>query len=501
MIFIHKYPFFDARHKISRWFFRGLRVCGFVVVLSLCSPIFAENVFHAGLFFDEFPPTLDVGHDIEAIGPFFYDQQKDTETTWAIPPLFSHDTDPVVESREDDVFYPLLTYERFGKEYRWQFIQLFSFSGGQEPNDSEQRRFTVFPIYFQQRSPDINDNYTALVPFYGHLKNRLFRDDIFLVLFPLFSETRKHDVVTDNYLYPFFHLRHGDGLHGWQFWPLVGAEHKDVTTTTNGFGDTEIIGGHDKFFALWPIHFWQNNGIGTDDPEKFRADLPLYSYSRSPKRDSTSMAWPFFAWINDREKKYREWEGPWPFVVVARGEGKTTTRVLPLFGRSHNDTHESDFYLWPLYKFNRFHTGALDQQRTRILFYLFSDVIEKNTDTAAEKRRVDLWPLFTWHRDFNGNTRLQILAPVEPMLPNNRGVERNWSPLWSLWRWEHNAKSGAASQSLLWNLYRRDITAGTKKCSLLFGLFQYQSDVETNKFRLFFIPVAHSQKQPDPPVK
>ena len=94
------------------------------------------------------------------------------------------------------------------------------------------------------------------------------------------------------------------------------------------------------------------------------------------------MLWPFFNWIDDREKKYREWEGPYPFVVVARGPGKTTTRVLPLFGRSHNDTFESDFYLWPLYKYNRLHAGALDQERTRILFYLFVDATEKNTETG-----------------------------------------------------------------------------------------------------------------------
>ena len=118
----------------------------------------------------------------------------------------------------------------------------------QNPQDLPGRRFTLFPIYFQQRSPDTNENYTALVPFYGHLKDRLFRDEIFFVMFPIYSETRKRDVVTDNYLFPFFDLRHGDGLHGWQFWPLVGAEHKDVTTRTNGFGETEIIGGHDKFF-------------------------------------------------------------------------------------------------------------------------------------------------------------------------------------------------------------------------------------------------------------
>ena len=481
------------RTTTSQQILQGLRFCGFALVLSYVSPASAEDVFHAGLLFDEFPLTLDAGQRTEAAGPFFYDQQKDAEETWAVPPLFSHDTNSAFESREDDLVYPLLTYERYGKEYRWQLFQVFSFSGGLLPDGAGKKRFTLFPIYFQQRSPDTNENYTALVPFCGHLKNRLMRDEIFFVMFPIYSETRKRDVVTDNYLYPFFDLQHGDGLHGWQFWPLFGARHKVVTSVTNGFGDSEIVGGYDRYFALWPIHSWQNNGIGTDDAEKFRADLPFYTYTRSPKFDSTTVLWPFFTWIDQREKKYREWQAPWPFVIFARGEGKTTSRVWPLFSRSHNDTLESDSYVWPLYRHKEAHGDTLELTRNSVLFFVYSGVTEKNTQTGAEKKRQAAWPFFTWRHDFNGNERLQILAPVEPAVPDNRGIERNWSPLWSLWRWEHNAKSGAASQSLLWNLYRRDTTPDSKKCSLLFGLFQYQSKPEEKSVRLFYVPVSKTK--------
>jgi hypothetical protein len=474
--------------------FIHLQICWLLFAPIFSFKSFGED-FSAGPLFDKFKLTLDLGRRTEAIGPLFYDQEIDLEKTWAIPPLFSHDSNLTVESSEDDFVYPLLTFEHFGTEYRWQFCQLLSFSGGEDPQGLQKRRFTIFPVYFQQRSPDTNENYTALAPFYGHLKNRLFRDEIFFVMFPLYGQTRKKDVVTDNYLYPFFHLRHGDGLHGWQFWPLVGDEHKDVTIQTNGFGEKEITGGHDNFFALWPIYFNQTDGIGTDDPEKLHAVLPFYSSLRSPERDSTSVLWPFFADIDDRRGKYHEWEGPWPFVIIARGEGKTTTRFWPLFSQAHSDSLESDFYLWPLYKYNRLLAAALDQERTRILFYLFVNVTEKNIETKAERRRVDLWPLFTWHRDFNGNSRLQILAPVEPLLPNNRGIERNWSPLWSLWRDEKNPKSGANSQSLLWNFYRRDATPTSKKCSLLFGLFQYQSGSESTRLRLLYIPVFETHKR------
>ncbi len=470
---------------------------------SLClhMTVLAQDGFDAGPLYEQFPLTLDSGHRTEAAGPFFYQQERDTEKSWGIPPVFSRVTDPATESEIYDLFYPLLTCEIYGREYRWQFCQLLSFAGGQDQTQVPRNRFTLFPVYFQQHSPDTNENYTALVPFYGHLKDRLFRNEIFFVMFPIYGESRKRDVVTDNYLYPFFHLRHGDGLHGWQLWPVAGAEHKDVTTRTNSFSDTETIGGHDSSFLLWPLFLRQDTGIGTDNPEKFRAMIPLYAFSRSPQRDSTSVLWPFFNWIDDREKKYREWEGPYPFVVVARGPGKTTTRVLPLFGRSHNDTFESDFYLWPLYKYNHLHTDTLEQARTRILFYLFVDLTEKNTETGRERQRVDLLPLFHWQRDFDGNSRLQIFAPIEPMLPGSSGVERNWSPLWSLWRAENNPGTGAASRSLLWNLYRYDTKPGSKKCSLLFGLFQYQSTAQSKQLRLFYIPLVGRHQPAGRPAK
>jgi len=470
---------------------------------GLCFPIVAvgQSGLSLGPLYDQFPLTLDPGYRTEAAGPFFYQQKKDTEKSWGLSPLFSRVADPATETKTCDLLYPLLTCETYGEEYRWQFCQLLSFSGGQNQMGVPRNRFTLFPLYFQQRSPDTHEKYTALVPLYGHLKDRLFRDEIFFVMFPVYSETRKRDVVTDNYFYPFFDLRHGEGLHGWQFWPVAGGEHKNVTTQTNGFGETEIIGGHDRSFLFWPLYLKQDNGIGTDNPEKFRASIPFYAISHSPRRDSTSLLWPFFNWIDDREKQYCEWEGPWPFVVVARGPGKTTTRVLPLFGRSHNDTHESDFYLWPIYKFNGLHAGTLDQKRTRILFYLFSDLTEKNTETGKAKRRVDLLPLFTWHRDFDGNRRLQILAPIEPVLPGNSGVERNWSPLWSLWRAENNPRMGATSQSLLWNLYRRDTAPGAKKYSLLFGLFQYQSTAEGKKLRLLYVLLVTRHQAAGHPAK
>jgi hypothetical protein len=451
-----------------------------------------DNSF--GFLFDQFQLTLEEGYRTEAVGPLFYSQHEEESgaSTLAFPPFFSSYDDPSVESHENDFLYPVLTSIHYGQEYRWQFFQLISFAGGREQDASTEDRFTLFPIYFQQRSTGTNQNYTAVFPIYGHLQNRFWRDRIFFMLFPIYSQTQKRDIVTDNYLYPIVHVRDGIGLHGWQVWPLYGSEHKIITLQTNGFGDVQTIGGHDRYFALWPLYLYQNNGIGTENPLKFRASIPLFAYSRSPKLDSTTVIWPLFSSIDNREKKYHEWQAPWPIVIFARGEGKTTSRVFPLFQSSHNYTQESDFYLWPVYTYRRTHSDPLDYRRTRVLFYLYANIVEKNTKTGVFKRRLDMWPFFTWHRDFNGNERLQVFAPIEPAVPDNRGIERNWSPLWSLWRAESNPKAGATSHSLLWNLYRDEKAPEHKKVSLLFGLFQYQCDGETKRTKLFYLTIFKS---------
>jgi hypothetical protein len=223
--------------------------------------------------------------------------------------------------------------------------------------------------------------------------------------------------------------------------------------------------------------------------------LPLFAGDRSPNRDYTSILWPFFNVIDDRAKQYREWHAPWPFVQFARGEGKTMSRVWPFFGTARNPTLESDFVAWPVYKYTHFQSDPADRERTRIFFFLYSDINERNTQAPDTRRqRTDLWPLFTARRDLNGNERFQLLAPVEPFLPNNKSIERNWSPLWSVWRAETNATTGAQSKSLLWNLYRMHATPDSKNVSLLFGLFQYDNDAEATRWRLFHVPVATDRK-------
>ena len=463
-----------------------------LLIFSVClqSARAQDESFHVfGPIFSEYRLTLEPGERTELLGPLFGWQEADETRLFRFSPVFSVAKNPRIPFTEFEVLYPILTGDYFGPEYRLQFFQLLSIGGGQTSEGPDKRRFTIFPIYFQQRSSDPDLNYTAIVPFYGRLKNRLFRDEVFFIMLPLYLQTVKREVVTDNYLFPFFHLRHGPGLEGWQLWPLVGKEHKEVTYTTNMWKETVVVPGHDKFFLLWPIYFNNTLGIGTTNVQEQLLVLPFYASQVSSNRISKNYGWPLgFTHTIDRVRQYEEWGAPWPLIVFARGEGKTVNRIWPLFGQARNPILQSDFYLWPIYKYNRATAPPLDRERTRILLFLYSDLIERDLTNNTALQRRDLWPLFTWRKDHQDKERLQVLAPLEPLLPNNKSIERLYSPVWSVYRQEENPLTGASSKSFLWNLFYCEHRPEERKHSFLFGMFQHHKTPERTRWRLFYIP-------------
>jgi hypothetical protein len=446
--------------------------------------------FVAGPFYSHFKLTLAPGSRREAAGPLYYEQESGTQTQWALPPLLCHTVTPDVDWTEMEILYPLLTYRRFGGEYKLQIMEMLSFSGGQADPETGVKKVTLFPFYFQQRAPDTNLNFTAVVPFYGELKNRLFRDDIKFVMFPLYSETRKKDVVTDNYLFPVFDVRRGDHLRGWQFWPLAGDNRKTPTLHTNSLDEVEIVGGYDRFFAVWPFYLKDHNGLGTTNEESDLTVAPFFSHTDSPLRVQTSYGWPFgYTRIDDRGQKYEERDFFWPLFVKARGS-KYVSRAFPIYSHATNASLESHFYAWPFYKLNKLHSAPLERTRMRVIFFLYSDTFETNSESGKTFRRTDLWPIYHHRIDNDGKERWQALAAMEPLFPNNRSILREYSQVWSVWRYEKNPADGQSSRSLLWNLYRREDAPHSKKLSLLFGLFQYQSGIEGRRWRVCYLPAG-----------
>lgn len=484
------------------WLALVLAGCGVFGCLGAETP--AEPLA-AGPFYHRFRLTLEPGERTEAFGPLFYTEEvwaqwpdalgllavpeepmevQEAAVTVALPPVFSSLRRSGVEGFSWDFLYPLLTYDRYGQETRLQLGQLLAFGSGQSQDGTKSRGFSLFPLIFFRRSDDPAQNHSAVLPFYGHIRQRLFRDEWRVVLWPLYAQSRKEDVVTDNYLVPLLHRRHGGGVSGWQFWPLIGQERKETTWRTNRWGDVQPLWAREALFVMWPLFFHNTVDIGSTNEIRQRVFLPFYSLQLSPAKETRTYLWPLGpTLVHDRAEGYRQVGLPWPLIVFARGERKTTDRVFPFYSHTRYRNGETAWYMWPVLWKRQVRTEALERDLTRVAFFLYTDITECDRANGRTGRRTDLWPLFAARRDFEGNERFQLLAPIETVLSANPSVARNWSPLWSLWRSEKNARTGARSRSLLWNLYRSETAPGVKKCSLLFGLIRYQAGPEGVQWR------------------
>jgi hypothetical protein len=452
----------------------------------------AEEIL-AGPAWSDFRLTLESGRAQQAVGPLYTAVQSDSEVNQVFAGIFARARTPEEDWEEFDILYPFCTWRRYGSEYRFNIFQLYSLSGGKNDTNQETRQFTLFPIYFQSRSADPAHNYTAVVPFYGHLEGRLFHDDIKFIMFPAYAETRKKEVITDNYLYPIFHTRHGGGVTGWQVWPVLGTEHKVPTTVTNTLGEPEIAGGYDRHFVVWPFYLRDKSGLGTTNEQDRFSLVPFYERLRSPLRDEDLYGFPFGYWrIDDRERGYQERDFIWPLVEFAKGS-KNTKRIFPFYSRASMEGLDNEYYLWPLYKSLHATTPGLERRHTRVAIFLYSDLTEKDRKDGATMHRADFWPFYTWQRGMDQKERLQVTALLEPFFTSNRHIARDYSPLYSFWVAEKNPQTGMASQSLLWNLYRHETGPQTKKLSIFFGLFQYQSNPEGVRWRVCGIPFGKKQ--------
>jgi len=119
---------------------------------------------------------------------------------------------------------------------------------------------------------------------------------------------------------------------------------------------------------------------------------------------------------------------------------------------------------------------------------VYDHVNETNTETGKSYKRRNQLPLFTYTKNMDGTESLQILALLEPILPDNDTLRRTISPLWAIWRTENNPNTGLRSHTFLWNLFRREKTSNAKKTSFLLGLFQHESSDDGKALRLFYLP-------------
>ncbi|MBI3084924.1 MAG: hypothetical protein HYY88_04235 [candidate division NC10 bacterium] len=448
-------------------------------------------------FYDERDDPVDRVHVRTGLGPLLtFDRSRDDAVRrLAIRPMFHWREERPAQRLEWEVLYPLMSYTRTEGDWEFQFLQLLNLrEEGSRPRERE-RRQDFFPFYLSGTT-ETGETYQAVVPFGGRLLDRLGQDEIEFALFPLYARFVKQRTETRYFPWPILSVTRGEGHSGFRIIPLYGEEVK--------------AGVFEKRFVLWPLFLHQRTGLDGDAPEETLAVFPLFVSQRSKPRDSTTVLWPLFNYTQDRERQFEQWDLPWPLIKIARGEGRTINRFLPLFSLEERllrnefllrELRSTDLHLlFPLYSRSEEAIPGSRKVRDRILWWLYSDTREDGRDGST--RRVDAWPFFHYRRDREGAVQFGTLALLEAFMPGNERIERNYSPLWTLYTYRRNPE-GDQVRSFLWNLVRHEETSGgvaiellgpvlayrergsDAHLSVLGGLLEYEVKERTRSVRLF----------------
>jgi hypothetical protein len=424
--------------------------------------------------------------NLSLLGPLFKRERTGSTTITALRPLFFSSSTP--EDQETEILYPIASTSASGGDNDTQVLKLYQKHVSRSGTPEEKRDSMLFPLYISGQSEKYGP-YTSVFPLYGDIYERFWRDEYHYFLFPLYGRTVKKDTSSTNYLYPFFNTVSGERESGFQFWPLYGQASK--------------AGVYDKRFVLWPFFISEHLAQDSDNPVTNLSLLPLFASSQSPQRSAVYAPWPFCGVVRDTSGQVIERDFLWPFWLTAKGKESYTDRYIPFYSSSRSKDVSSTWVMWPLYRHETIASATFKQDKTSLLYFLFSRSDEFWPQLGRDRARGAFWPLYAWKRDEDGIRTLTMPALVEPIIWND-GVERNWAPLWRLFIFTWDDKGNGAT-SLLWNLYWREkrgeesagelsplfswrSAGGDSEFRILKGLFGYGKDKDRTTLRILWIP-------------
>jgi hypothetical protein len=409
------------------------------------------------------------------LGPLL-SSSRERDGAWedvAVRPLYHRHRESLLDKEEVEGLYPVLQYTRREQDWQFQFLYVVDLRGeGSIPEEREERA-DLFPLYLSGRR-ETGETYHWVFPFGGKAYDRLGREEIEFVLFPLYVRTLWRGAERRFFLWPLFMVVQGEGHTGFRLGPVYGEERK--------------VGVFERRFVLWPFFLHERKDLDTDNPEESRVVFPLVMSIRSPARDTTTTLWPLFTHRVDRERKFEEWQFPFPLFIIARGESRHVNRFLPFFTEERYLLRDlllvkemrvrNSAVLYPLYSRTEDETPGSLVVRERVLWWLYSDARE--TGREGDARRVDMWPFFRYVRNKEGWVTCQALALLEAFMPGNEVFERNWSPLWAIYTYRRNPE-GDEAHSVLWNLVRVEATREGRAVEVLGPLFAYREQREQSR--------------------
>ena len=425
--------------------------------------------------------SIHTNNEWKALGPFFETIRDPVGRTFsALRPFFSKSVDPEKNHERKDYLWPLASAGHYENRLTWRVLLVYGRNWDTEA--PSRHRWLLFPLIAHGRDSQ-GDQFFALMPFGGEVREMFWKDSIRFVLFPLYMSTQVNEQVSRSVLWPIISWTHGDGTKRFRIFPFYGhSKEKDKWT---------------RRFVLWP--FWSS--VRYEYPEeqgKGFVLFPLFGKVNTNKQKSWMVIPPFIR--STKGEDHREIMAPWPFVQYKRTPDTKKFYLWPLWGHRTSESLDTSFVLWPFIRKQELRRSAAALRS----FYLFpfiahqaehipdttvlepaGEASEPQPDitqqTTVRKRYLKLWPLMSYQREEDAS-RLRILElwPFRRM----RGVEQNWSAFWTLY--ERDRIGSQVETELLWGLYRRQKAKDGNRSTSIFPLFDHavHPDQETKKWSL-----------------
>jgi hypothetical protein len=376
---------------------------------------------------------------IQALGPLVFARTGPAEELRGIRP-FSR-TAVTADGEVRNLVYPFFTWSRYKDGgTAFSFFHLVNKAGnpaqGHEPAEG---RFDVWPFYFSRDTGNPVTSYQAFFPFGGTVKNRFGHDRITFTVFPVYMQTEKAGKQITHAPWPFLRFISGDGHQGFEFWPLAGHSSRP--------------GDYERRFLLWPLVMKTAEHLSEPTPDRTFSVLPFYARSTGPGYIRENYVWPFFGYSQVKAPyRYEEVRYFWPLFVQGHGDSRMVNRWAPLYSHSIIKGTEKTWVLWPLFRNQRWAEGGLAQQKESVLFFLYWSLEQRSLarPDAAPAHKTHLWPLFSAWDNGAGSRQVQVLSPIEVFFPHNDIMRQLWSPLFALYRYDHQPDQ-TSRHSLLWD--------------------------------------------------
>ena len=399
---------------------------------------------------------------LELLGPFIYRYHNSKEKSFSLRPIFTEVTHQ--EEKTEDIYFlsPFGHYRREKDFRRFRWVPFFSYDwveGERRPGTHH----TYFPIFWGRT--ERGEKYWGIFPVYGRLRERFGYEEIRFVLWPIYSRAREGENRSTNILWPIFNYSRGPELSGFKVWPLWGYREKK--------------GQFRRSFFLWPFFVREEKFDEKCPPSRKRMFFPFWIREENPRYRKTIYLWPFFQYLETTDRRFKQWDLPWPILQIQKGEDKKGFRLFPLYGYRESPDMKSNFVLWPIFQGDHLIRGKEEELSGR--FLLLSRYRKIYRDGEARESFFRLWPLFVHYRNFEGEGFFYFPA----ILPfYDEGLERNWAPFLKLFEY-YRFSDGKRYFKLLWGLYRYEAepSESVQELAFLLSLRRWPSGFEFSLFQ------------------